>query len=115
MSPGKLKKADLAHLRAATRAWVEGVRKAFILEPHHERLLLAAAEQWDRTRQAVEVLAEDGLVIHDRAGVPKGHPMLRCERESKILFEKLVRSLGLDLIGDEDPHRPPTVQSRRGR
>jgi hypothetical protein len=50
------------HLRPATRAWFSSVLDEYPLEPHHIKLLILAAESWDRCCEARELLSEHGLV-----------------------------------------------------
>ena len=57
-----------AHLSDSTRDWWRSVVREYQLEPHHMRLLQAAAECWDRLQQARELLQRDGLVIEGREG-----------------------------------------------
>jgi hypothetical protein len=48
------------HLRAPTRRWYRSVVTDYDLEPHHVRLLQAAAECWDRLRAARQAIERDG-------------------------------------------------------
>ena len=63
------------HLTPETQAWVAGIREKFVLESHHDRLLILAAEAWDRSRQARAILDKDGLVTQDRHGRLSPHPL----------------------------------------
>jgi phage terminase small subunit len=102
------------HLKKATAEWVAIVREAYELEPHHDRLLLAAAETWDRLQQAREALAENGLIYHDTAGIPHKRPEVEIEKDSRIAFARLLRELDLDVDGAKgDASRPPALRSNR--
>ena len=90
-----------AHLSDSTRVWWRSVVREYMLEPHHMRLLQAAAECWDRLQQARELLQRDGLVIEGREGGMRPHPAAAIERDSRIAFARLIRELDLDV-------EPPT-------
>lgn len=84
------------HLRPATRDWFNSVLNEYALEEHHRRLLLAAAECWDRAEEAREALAEGGLTFVDRFNQERSRPQVTIEKDSKILFSRLLRELQLD-------------------
>jgi phage terminase small subunit len=84
------------HLADATRKWWAYVAKTHVLEPHHERLLTAAGEAWDRCEEARDALADAGTYYVDRFGQPRAHPAVAVERDSRIAFARLVRELDLD-------------------
>jgi P27 family predicted phage terminase small subunit len=86
-----------AHLSDSTRVGWRSVVSEYQLEPHHLRLLQAAAECWDRLQQARELLARDGLVIEGREGGMRPHPAAAIERDSRIAFARLIRELDLDV------------------
>lgn len=93
------------HLEPATRKWYAEVLSDFELEPHHERLLQAAAECWDRLQEAREVIRREGSYVEGRSG-PRAHPAIAVERDSRIAFARLLRELDLDGESAPDP-RPP--------
>jgi hypothetical protein len=86
-----------AHLRPATAAWWEATfRSTWMLDQHHERLLLLACEAYDRAAEAREALDEHGLTYLDRFGAPRTRPEVAVERDSRIGFARLLRDLDLD-------------------
>jgi P27 family predicted phage terminase small subunit len=97
-----------SHLQSETRKWFLEVRADYDLEPHHERLLQAAAEAWDRLQTAREALAKHGTTYTDRFGQPKARPEVAIERDSAIAFARLLRELAL-----EDAPAPPRLPRRR--
>jgi hypothetical protein len=105
------------HLKAATRRWVEQVVADYVLEPHHLRVLVLAAESWDRAQQAREALVEHGVVYVDRFGQPHARPEVALERDSRISFCRCVRELALD-VEEPGANRPPRIlgqaSTRRG-
>ena len=97
------------HLEEATAQWFTSVIEEFTLDPHHVRLLIMAAESWDRCQQARKALAEYGLTYTDKQGYPKARPEVAVERDSKIAFARLLRELGLDSAPAADS-RPPRLR-----
>jgi P27 family predicted phage terminase small subunit len=98
-----------SHLRNETRRWWRDVLDRYELEPHHLRLLQAAAEAWDRREQAREALAEHGLTYADRFNQPRARPEVAVERDARIAFARLVRELGLDVEPPRELGRPPRI------
>ena len=104
------------HLSDSTRVWWRSVVREYQLEPHHLRLLQAAAECWDRLQQARELLARDGLVIEGREGGMRPHPAAAIERDSRIAFARLIRELDLDVEPPSSARTSPAGlrSNRRG-
>jgi len=82
----------------------------FVLESHHERLLTAAAELWDRATHARQVIDAEGTTYADRFGQPRERPEVAIERQSKIAFARLLRELALDVDEPAERATPPTIQ-----
>ena len=101
------------HLRPATRRWFAAVLENYELEEHHVRLLVLAAEAWDRCEQARLALAEHGTTFLDRFGCPHSRPEIAVERDSRIAFTRLVRELDLDTETPAAASRPPQLRSIR--
>jgi hypothetical protein len=100
------------HLRAATRTWWSNVVADFQLEEHHVLLLTACAEAWDRSCEAREAIELEGM-FPQNGRTQKLHPGWTLERDSKILFSRLLRELNLDIDGPAEDHsRPPAIQGR---
>ena len=103
------------HLKPATREWYESVCSGYHLEEHHARLLQSAAEAWDRTQQAREALAANGLIYTDRFDQPRSRPEIGIERDSRLAFARLLRELALDVEAPaSDESRPPVIVGRVG-
>jgi P27 family predicted phage terminase small subunit len=111
MQGPKLPRAP-SHLSAASKKWFREVVSAYELEPSHLRLLTLAAEAWDRATEARKVLAEEGIITHDRYNKPKAHPCVAIERDSRLAFARLLRELDLDASAPPDT-RPPHLQRYR--
>src|SRR5881296_1034018 len=103
------------HLSAASRRWFEEIAGAFELEAHHRRLLVLAAEAWDRGERARKVLEADGLTFSDKRGNPRPRPENAIARDCAVAFSRLVRELRLDGAGlPDDAGRPPRLPNGNG-
>lgn len=89
-------------LKPATKKWINGIRKKFVLESHHDRLLVLAGCTWDRAIEARGQIQEEGSVVLDRFGQKKQHPAVQTENQAMLTFAKLLRELGLDLERPDD-------------
>ena len=94
------------HLRAPTGRWFSAVLDAYVLEPHHVRLLQLAGEAWDWGQEAREQLHRDGLETPTADGGLKPHPAVNIERDSAVRFARLLRELALDDELEPDPRLP---------
>lgn len=92
------------HLRKPTQSWVKSVLSDFDLEEHHFKLLISAAESWDRICSAREVIDSQGMTYFDRFQQPKARPEIAIERDNKVIFARLLRELSLD--GVDAPEAP---------
>lgn len=101
------------HLRPATRRWFSQINELFALESHHLKLLLLAAEAWDRVLEAREGLAEHGLVYIDRHGSPRPRPEVAIEHNGRLGFAKLLREIDLDAEPPSDTRLPRLNRNRR--
>src|SRR3954468_388421 len=97
------------HLRADTAEWFAAVIKDYELDSHHVRLLTKACEAWDRSEEAREAIAKNGLTYLDRFDAPRARPECAIERDSRLAFARLIRELGLDVAPSSDS-RPPTLR-----
>ena len=84
------------HLREATRKWWASIVEEYELESHHLKILSLASAAWDRAAAAREVIDAEGAVYNDRFGQPKARPEVAIERNSMVVFARLVRELSLD-------------------
>jgi phage terminase small subunit len=102
------------HLRPATRHWWSQVVADYELQPHHERLLTLAAEAWDRIQQARELVEVEGLTPQN-GRTRKLHPALALERDSMILFARMLRELNLDIDTPAQPYSRMPDLVRKGQ
>src|SRR3954462_14849226 len=84
-----------AHLSEATKQWWREIVSTWVLEVHQVRLLQLSAEAWDRSQQAREELARDGLTFTDEKGIVRAHPCVAIERDARTAFARLLRDLAL--------------------
>lgn len=105
-----MKKQEIPkHLRAETKKWFKEILNNFELESHHIKLLILAADAWDRCSEARETILKHGLFIKDRYGSVKVNPACNIERDNKIIFARLLRELGFDLDKSGESYRPPRL------
>lgn len=100
------------HLAPETAAWVKRTLKAYTgFEEHHFKLLIIAAESWDRAEQARVLLAQLGLTFIDGNDCPRPRPEVKIEHDSMIRFARALRELSLDTDAP-DSSRPPRIAGR---
>jgi len=93
-------------LSASGRRLFESVTGAYLLEEHHLHLLTQACRAWDRAEGARREIGSR-LTVTSRLGEVKPNPLLAVERDARGQFERLLKSLGLDIDG------PPPPSARR--
>ncbi len=96
------------HLMPNTRQWWTRCAKENNLKEPRLQLLTLAGEAWDRSTQARTLLEQNGLTYLDRFGQPRPRPEVDIEKNAKLLFEKLMRSLDL-----EDHNVPDWLKNTR--
>ena len=97
------------HLEPATRKWINKIRREYVLEERHTKLLILAGEALDRGAAARELVAAEGMVIKDRFGQSRPHPAVAIERDCRIGFCRLLKEVGLD---DEEAPEPVIPDER---
>jgi len=102
------------HLSKEISEWYESVVADWDLEEHHRRLLILAAEAWDRCAAARRAIAKHGLTFTDRFGQPHARPEIGIERDSRLAFARLLRELGLDVF-EPDESRPDAIRGNASR
>jgi phage terminase small subunit len=109
------KRQPPGHLRPSTKVFWTWLNGEYELEPPHENLLLLGCEALDRAAQAREILASEGLTVRDDRGNSRPHPLLAAERNSQIVYARMLRELGLDAAGNSSAPRPPPLRFGKGR
>lgn len=97
------------HLKKSGRKFYRHVVSEFELEPHHVEQVIQAAQCLDRIDRAREEIDAHGPYFTDRFGQPKEHPAHKTERDNKILFNRILRELCLDIEEPKTPGRPPKL------
>jgi hypothetical protein len=93
------------HLTRSATSWARSVLDDFDATESQVRLVIAAAEAWDRAQQARRAVSRDGAYWKDRLGNLRPHPGLAVERESRAAFARIVGQLDLDAAPDDEPER----------
>ena len=92
-----------SHLSKPSQGWLRELLADFPDATATERrLLVMAAEAWDRAARARRLLDREGLVVSSSQG-PKAHPAVAVARDSMTLFSRLVAQLGLDDVEEPGP------------
>ena len=93
--------------REAARWWRKLIAEYAIEDQAGYLMLQTSLEAFDRMREAQRVLKEDGLVMVDRFGQKKSHPLTAVERDSRAQMLAAVKALNLDVKPLQDsPGRP---------
>lgn len=104
------------HLSKQMRSWVLSVLDRYEIEPQHFKILVLAAEAWDRCENARAVLSKQGVSYRDRFGAPRARPEVAVERDSRIAFVRCLRELALENETPTDkPLRVAPSIARKGR
>ncbi len=102
----KAKPKTPSHLSKESGAWYCKVAGEFVLDRHHQMMLQAACESWDRMQSARRAIQKGGLVFKDRFGQFRARPEIQIEKDSKVVFCRIVRELRLD-ESEPEPTRLP--------
>jgi P27 family predicted phage terminase small subunit len=99
-----------SHLTApAKRLWRELYEMAE-WEAHEVPRITVACEAWERGQQARREIQKHGLTLIGANGNRVLNPAARVERDSKTLFLRALRELGLDALpAGEDATRIPSI------
>ncbi len=100
-------------LQPATQKWVNYCMKSWNIDQHYERILILAAQAWDRCQQARGEIQKDGITIKDRYSAIKVHPAVAIERDSRLAFARLIRELQLDSEPPPEEARKPILYKNK--
>ena len=96
------------HLSERARTLWRDLRAAYVLDdPAALELLRRMLEASDTADTARAQLAIDGLILVDRFGQVRVHPLCAVERDARLSVARLCRELCL--TAPEDDPRPPRV------
>jgi P27 family predicted phage terminase small subunit len=95
-------------LSTPAKRWWRAIKAEFSIDdPGGLLVLTAAAEAFDRMKQAQALVDEQGLTVKDRFGQPKSHPAVVIERDARAQMLAALRDLRLDLEPLRDRHGRP--------
>ena len=96
------------HLSAESKkVWKAIVEEYQISDVAGLRILRVALEAFDRSQKCRLSIDKIGLLIKDKFGQPKPHPLLPIERDNRAAFLAGLKALNLDLEPLRDrPGRP---------
>src|SRR5262245_9282065 len=93
--------------------WNSVMREYAITDRGGIELLAQACAALDRAESLAEAIAQDGPVIHTRAG-PKSHPSCRDELQNRAFVVRTLERLGLNVEAIKSPGRPVHSSGWRG-
>lgn len=96
------------------RGWWTRLQSEYGIEDEGGLLILQAAlEAFSRLREIQKILAADGLIMTDKNGQKKLHPLVSSERDTRAAFLAGLKQLNLDVEPLRDgPGRPGNLQKR---
>lgn len=62
-----------------------------------KEILRAGLEAFDRSQKARASIDKVGLLVRDRFGVPKPHPLISCERDARAAYLQALKQLNFDI------------------
>jgi len=101
----KPENAAPTHLGKRAKHFFQSIVADFEFEDHHVEILTEAANALDRAERCRLQIAKAGETFVDRWGQLRPHPLLAAERDSRALFARLLRELGLDIVAPDHKGR----------
>jgi P27 family predicted phage terminase small subunit len=97
------------HLSAeAKKIWKKLTEEYDISDAGGKEILRAGLEAFDRAQTARASIDKTGLMIKDRFGAVKPHPLISCERDARAAYLQALKQLQLDVEPLKNgPGRPP--------
>lgn len=95
------------YLKKRGREFYKGVIDDFVFERIHDKERLGhASGELDIQDQAEKAIKKYGYYIKNRYGKLIENPAVKTLRDSRTLFIKIIRELGLDLISAAESKTP---------
>ena len=91
---------DIEHLTSETRRWYASILERHQLSPDKQRILLTAAESFDRGQACRQEVEARGMMLVDRYGQPKIHPAVDSQKSAAATFLAAMKALALDGLGE---------------
>jgi phage terminase small subunit len=96
-----------AFLKERGKKFFNKVIAEFVFENAHEvELLGSAGGELDSQFESQKAIDTDGAYITNRYGKKVEHPAVKSLRDSRALFMRLVREMGLDLTTGPESRQP---------
>lgn len=99
-----------AHLSKGAGALYAQIHAQYVLEAHHDAILIKSLEAFDRAEAARLIVERDGVLVTSRLGEIKASPAVQIERDARAAFLAGIKALNLDL---ELGPPPPSPRHRR--
>lgn len=94
--------------KEAKQIWKKLTEEYGISDNGGKEILRAGLEAFDRAQKARENIDRVGLLVKDRFGAVKPHPLISCERDARAAYLQALRQLNFDIEPLRDgPGRPP--------
>ena len=85
------------HLEKGSKNLWKQVNSRYVLTDSQRAMLQVGLEARDRADDCKAAIDADGVVVLDRFGAAKAHPLLSSERDGRALFIQVMRKLNLHL------------------
>jgi P27 family predicted phage terminase small subunit len=97
-----------AHLSPeAKKIWKKLTFEYGIVDAGGLEILRAGLENFDRAEKARANIDKVGLLVKDRFGAIKPHPLIACERDARAGYLQALKQLCLDVEPIKSIGRPP--------
>ena len=91
----------------AKKIWKKLVTEYGISDAGGLEILRAGLENFDRAEKARANIDKVGLLVKDRFGAIKPHPLIACERDARAGYLQALKQLCLDVEPIKSIGRPP--------
>ena len=97
-----------SHLtKEAKTIWRTLVKEYGIVDSGGLEILRQGMEAFDRAEKCRVSIDKVGLVVKDRFGAVRPHPLIACERDARAAYLQALKQLNLDVQSLKDIGRPP--------
>ena len=80
--------------------WIKKILKTYDFQQGEIDLLFEAGRCLNRLNECREVILKEGLSILDRFKQTRAHPLCAVERDNRLTFLRICKSLGIVSDGD---------------
>jgi hypothetical protein len=84
------------------------LKEFMFVDTHDLRRLDLAAHCLDRIEECRAVIELEGAFVKDRFEQSRENPAVKCERDQKVVFCRIIRELNLDIEAPKES-RPPAL------